>query len=71
LCKKNYTVTGNTFCFGFILGACRIGSGSRQSVCPTTKGTISVVKGYTKTGSCIGGTGLGRIRIPVGRIKSP
>jgi hypothetical protein len=68
--QKNYTVTGNTFCFGFIQGACRIGSGSRQSVCPATNGTISVVTGYTKIDSCIRGTGLGRIRIPVGRIES-
>jgi len=51
-------------------GACRTGSGSRQSVCPTTKGTISVGTGYTKTGSCIRGTGLGRRGIPVGRIEA-
>jgi hypothetical protein len=47
LCKKNYTVTGNTFCFGFKRGSGRIGSGSRQSGCPTTKGTISVITGNT------------------------
>jgi len=63
-------VTGNTFCFGFIQGACRIGSGSRQSVCPTTNGTISVVTGYTPIDSCIRGTGLGRIRISVGMIEA-
>jgi hypothetical protein len=57
-------VTGNTFCFGFIQRSGRIGSGV-GSGCPATNGTISIVTGNTKTGSCIREMGFGRIRIPV------
>ena len=52
-------------------GACRTGSGSRQSVCPPTKGTISVGTGYTKTKFLHPGNGIGKDTDPGGKDKKP